>query len=207
MSNVREMLDSELILSCHCLQCSICLAEFASNMIYNWWCLSRLQSFTFLMCVQQIPRGSTTGWLGGVITISALHLKYRSSVSGTPIPILSDTHSHSLLLLLLNRDLGWGPWSFIPAKLDPGEGLVGTDVRLQEALEAPGVSMTLASVLFGKVNGRLRQMKKQQRKTTLWMERRQVGCGKFLNLRHLWLESHSINTNIQNSTLLILLIF
>lgn len=94
--------------------------------------------------------------------------KYRSSVSGTPIPILSDTHSHSLLLLLLlNRDLGWGPWSFIPAKLDPGEGLVGTDVRLQEALEAPGVSMTLASMLFGKVNGRLRQMRKQQKDNAL----------------------------------------
>lgn len=38
----------------------------------------------------------------------------------------------------------------MPVKLDPGEGVAGTDVRLQETLEAPGVSMTLTSVLFGR---------------------------------------------------------
>lgn len=35
-------------------------------------------------------------------------------------------------------------------KLDPGERVAGTDVKLQELLGAPGVSMTLASVLFGR---------------------------------------------------------
>lgn len=39
--------------------------------------------------------------------------------------------------------------------------------RLQEALEAPGVSMTLASVLFGRESERLRHLKGQQRKTTV----------------------------------------
>lgn len=38
----------------------------------------------------------------------------------------------------------------MPGKLDPGEGAAGTDVRLQEPLEAPGVSMTLASALYGR---------------------------------------------------------
>lgn len=33
----------------------------------------------------------------------------------------------------------------MPGKLDPGEGVEGTDARLQEPLEAPGVSITLAS--------------------------------------------------------------
>lgn len=38
----------------------------------------------------------------------------------------------------------------MPGKLDSGERVVGTDVILQEPLEAPGVSMTLESVLFGR---------------------------------------------------------
>ena len=38
----------------------------------------------------------------------------------------------------------------MPRKLDSGEGMAGTDVRLQEPLEAPGVSMTLESALFGR---------------------------------------------------------
>lgn len=38
----------------------------------------------------------------------------------------------------------------MPGKLDPGEGMAGTDVTLQEPLEAPGAPMTLASVLFGR---------------------------------------------------------
>lgn len=39
-------------------------------------------------------------------------------------------------------------------KLDPGEGVAGTDVRLQEILAAPGVSATLALVLFGRETAR-----------------------------------------------------
>lgn len=139
----------EPILSC---------AVFASNMTYNWW-PPPPHSFTYLVCVTN-PKGINDG--GNVITISVLHVRtnvfpgsgVNSGVQslGRSLPFSltqSDTHSHSVPLLLLNRELSWGPWSFILGKLDPGEGSVGTDVRLQEALEAPGVSMTLASALFG----------------------------------------------------------
>lgn len=111
------------------------------------------------MCVFATKSQRDQWWLGIVIagicfarankSISRERGKSWGSVSGTLITIQSDTHARSLPLFLLNRELSWGPWSFIPGKLDPGEGLVGTDVRLQEAQEAPGVSMTLASVLFG----------------------------------------------------------
>lgn len=133
-----------------------------------------LHSFTSWVCMQQIPLGSTMAGARCDYNICFAHVNksvFRetgreewcvcvcvcivrgaaedlSSVCGTLITILSDTRSHSRLLLPLNRELSWGPWSFIPGKLDPGEGAAGTDVRLQEALEAPGVSMTLASVLF-----------------------------------------------------------
>lgn len=140
-------------------------------MIYNWWCLSPPTPHIHLhiWCVSQIPRGSTTGECDHNVCfarenkcVSRIRGKYWGSVSGTLITIQSDTHSHSVPLLLLNRELSWGPWSFIPGKLDPGEGLAGTDVRLQEALEAPGVSMTLASVLLVR---RLRHSKGQRRKS------------------------------------------
>lgn len=40
----------------------------------------------------------------------------------------------------------------MPGKLDPGEGVIGTGVfkGLQEPLKAPGASLTLPSVLFGR---------------------------------------------------------
>lgn len=117
----------------------------------------RIHLHFWLCACNKSSRGSTIG--ENVITISVLYVGTNlfsgsgvedwGSICAMLITILSDTHSHSLLVLLLNRELSGGPWSFMPGKLDPGEGVAGTDVRLQEPLEAPGFSMTLASVLFG----------------------------------------------------------
>lgn len=158
---VRERVDSGLIRSCHCLQCSL-VGVAKQNLPVIWFITDDVYSpcihLHFWLCAcNESSRGSTTG--ENVITISVLHVGTNlfsgsvaedwGSICAMLITILSDTHSHSVLVLLLNRELSRGPWSFMPGKLDPGEGVAGTDVRLQEPLEAPGFSMTLASVLFG----------------------------------------------------------
>lgn len=99
-------------------------------MIYHRWCLSPPCIHLHVWCAcnksQEDQRWGECDYsicfAHGYESISRERGEDWGSVSGTPITILSDTHSHWLPLLLLNRELSWGPWVFIPGKLGPGEG-------------------------------------------------------------------------------------
>lgn len=81
-------------------------------------------------------------------------LKEWGSVSGTLITILSDTHSHCCATVDAKQRAQLRTLKLHAGKIGPRggreEGVAGTDVRLQGALEAPGVSMTLALVFVWK---------------------------------------------------------
>lgn len=119
---------------------------------------------------------------GNVITVSVLHTGTNpfpkkgkeergedwGSVSGTLITILSDTHSHWLPLLLLNRELSWGPWSFIPGKLGPGEGGGWDWCQTSRGTRSTwGFNDISISVVWLRGSKRLRHLKGRQWKKTV----------------------------------------